>query len=211
MTRWLLALHSSTPDLGLAVLDAEQPSGTRRHRLFPCGRDLTHDLIVAVQELLPPEAWSSIARLAVATGPGGFTGTRLTVVMARTLAQQLQCPLDGVSSFALMASRLGRAAQIEGGVVDVTEPFWIVQDLPRRGRVGGRYRCSVDQLAAVELESPHLLPDTVEPTPALAMVADVEADVQHLLDLCHEADQQRRPADWRTVLPLYPTSPVGVP
>jgi len=34
--------------------------------------------------------------------------------------------------------------------------------------------------------------------------------VQHLLDLCCQADQNRLPAAWSEVLPLYPTSPVGV-
>jgi hypothetical protein len=61
--------------------------------------------------------------------PGGFTSTRLTVVLARTLAQQLQLPLDGVGSWLLIARRLG-----------LTEaPAWLVQELPRRGLVAGLY------------------------------------------------------------------------
>jgi tRNA threonylcarbamoyladenosine biosynthesis protein TsaB len=210
MTRWLLALHSSTPDLGVAVLDAEQPCETRRHLVLSCGRRLTNDLIPAVQLLLPSAQWSSITRLAVATGPGGFTGTRLTVVMARTLAQQLQVPLDGVSSFALMAPRLAREAAVDIDPLDPVQPFWIVQDLPRRGRVGGCYRCNPAELGAVELEVPRLLAADATPRPALPMATDVAADVQHLLDLCCQADQNRLPAAWSEVLPLYPTSPVGV-
>jgi tRNA threonylcarbamoyladenosine biosynthesis protein TsaB len=210
MTRWLLALHSSTPDLGVAVLDAEQPCETRRHLVLSCGRRLTNDLIPAVQLLLPSEEWSSITRLAVATGPGGFTGTRLTAVMARTLAQQLQVPLDGVSSFALMAPRLAREAAEGVDPFDPVQPFWIVQDLPRRGRVGGCYRCNPAELGAVELEAPRLLAADAQPRPSLPMATDVVADVQHLLDLCCQSDQKRLPAAWARVLPLYPTSPVGV-
>jgi len=214
MTRWLLALHSSTPVLGVAVLDADDPLSSRRQLVLPSGRALTNDLIAAVQQLLPREAWPGIARLAVATGPGGFTGTRLTVVMARTLAQQLGCALDGVSSFALMAPRLAAVAR-SGAVAalesfDPEQPFWIVQDLPRRGRVGGCYRLVEGQLGADELEAPHLLPETAQPSPALTMEAHVAADVNQLLDLCLEAHRQRRPAAWTEVLPLYPTSPVGV-
>ena len=49
--------------------------------------------------------------------------------MARTLAQQLDCPLLGVSSYALMAPRLER--QLPQAMQ--REPFWITQELPRRG------------------------------------------------------------------------------
>ena len=87
MSRWLLAMHSSSETLGLAVRDAEDPTGGTRTLSRPMGRQLTNGLIPAVEELLPRAEWASIGRLAVSTGPGGFTGTRLTVVMARTLAQ----------------------------------------------------------------------------------------------------------------------------
>ncbi len=205
MTGWLLALHSSTPVLGVAALHLEDPEATRRVLTRPAGRELTNGLLDAVEEVLPVQHWPSIARLAVATGPGGFTGTRLTVVMARTLAQQRQCPLDGVSSFALMAPRLARDA----GFPAREDPFWIVQTLPRRGRVAGAYRLGPrDEVE--ELETPHLLAEEASPSPALAMVENVEADVSRLLDLCYEAHGQGVCAPWHEVLPHYPTSPVGV-
>jgi len=205
MTGWLLALHSSTPVLGVAALHLEAPVATRRVLTRPAGRELTNGLLGAVEEMLPAQHWSTIARLAVATGPGGFTGTRLTVVMARTLAQQVQCPLDGVSSFALMAPRLARDA----GLAATEDPFWIVQTLPRRGRVAGSYRLG-PQGDVEELETPHLLTDDAQPSPALAMAENVEADVSRLLDVCFAAHQQGRSASWDGVLPYYPTSPVGV-
>lgn len=205
MTGWLLALHSSTPVLGVAALHLGDPEGTRRVLTRPAGRELTNGLLGAVEEVLPAQHWPAIARLAVATGPGGFTGTRLTVVMARTLAQQLQCPLDGVSSFALMAPRLARDA----GLASITDPFWIIQTLPRRGKVAGAYR--LDRDADVEeLDVPHLLAEDAQPSPALAMEDNVEVDVSRLLDLCYKAHQQGVSAPWERVLPHYPTSPVGV-
>ena len=205
MTGWLLALHSSTPVLGVAALHLEDPVASRRVLTRPAGRELTNGLLGAVEEVLPAQHWPTIARLAVATGPGGFTGTRLTVVMARTLAQQVQCPLDGVSSFALMAPRLAKDADLAA----TEDPFWIVQTLPRRGRVAGAYRLG-PQEDVEELETPHLLADDAQPSPALAMAENVEADVSRLLDLCFAAHQQGRSASWDGVLPHYPTSPVGV-
>ena len=205
MTGWLLALHSSTPVLGVAVLHLEDPEGTRCVLTRPAGRELTNGLLGAVEELLPAQHWHNIARLAVATGPGGFTGTRLTVVMARTLAQQLQCPLDGVSSFALMAPRLARDADL----ASTADPFWIVQTLPRRGRVAGAYRVGPHG-EVEEMETPHLLAEDAQPSQALSMEENVDADVSRLLDLCFEAHRTGVSAPWNGVLPHYPTSPVGV-
>ena len=113
---WLLALHSSSEVLGVAV----QPLGDgepaeRRMDSFPLGRSLSNQLLDCVEQLLPASEWPRLGRLVVATGPGGFTGTRLTVVLARTLAQQLAIPLHGVSSFELVAARHG-----------ITTPTWIV-------------------------------------------------------------------------------------
>ena len=205
MSRWLLALHSSSEILGLAVYDAEDPAGGTRILCRPMGRQLTNGLIPAVEELLPQEEWTSIVRLAVCTGPGGFTGTRLTVVMARTLAQQLGCPLHGESSFALMAPRLSVALPVSQEL----EPFSIVQTLPRRGRVAGRYRLRSGLVPVEELECPRLLREDEDPSPALTMELDVASDVQHLLERCCHWEQEATPGPWEPVLPIYPTSPVG--
>ena len=88
----LLALHSCSDCFGMALLDPQQPGPEPLVQVHPDGRGLSNSLISRVQALLPPERWPQLQGLAVATGPGGFTGTRLTVVMARTLAQQLDCP-----------------------------------------------------------------------------------------------------------------------
>ena len=205
MSRWLMALHSSSEILGLAVYDAEDPAGGTRILCRPMGRQLTNGLIPAVEELLPQEEWTSIVRLAVCTGPGGFTGTRLTVVMARTLAQQLGCPLHGESSFALMAPRLSVALPASQAL----EPFAIVQTLPRRGRVAGRYRLISGSVPVQELEPPRLLREDEDPSPALTMELDVASDVQHLLERCCHWEQEATPGPWEPVLPIYPTSPVG--
>ena len=129
---WLLALHSSGESLGVALqrLGGDDPP---RLAAFPLGRALSGALFGSVESVLPAVEWPRLARLAVATGPGGFTGTRLTVALARTLAQQLALPLDGVGSFALIARRLLRRGEV------AAEPFWVLQELPRRGLVAGLY------------------------------------------------------------------------
>ena len=73
-----LALHSCSPELGLALLDG----GQSRSVAHPLGRQLANGLFEAVEEILPADRWPELQWLAVATGPGGFTGTRLTVVLS---------------------------------------------------------------------------------------------------------------------------------
>ena len=190
----LLALHSCTDRFGVAV---QQSLGTPRVAVFDDGRSLSNSLIERVDSLLPRSRWYQIRGIAVATGPGGFTGTRLTVVMARTLAQQLDCPLLGMSSFALMAQRMQCRHQ----------PFWITQVLPRRGVVAGRYSVAGDTVT--EIEVPHLLEEGRVVTPARSAELDVEADVVSLMTQLQHSLERRDRLPWQEVLPIYPTSPVG--
>ena len=203
MSGWLLALHSSTETLGIALVGAEAPLQEARVLCRSLGRALTNELVISLQQLLPADQWTGIRRLAVATGPGGFTGTRLTVVLARTLAQQLGVPLHGVSSFALMAPRLRNQLPQQ----QQQQPFSIVQTLPRRGQVAGRYR--IADTVVEELESPRLLTDRDQPAPTVPMDVDVPADVLELLKCCRDFHVRDLPGPWDPVLPIYPTSPVG--
>ncbi len=200
---WLLALHSSSPVLGVGLRRLDG-GGSDQVRLFPLGRDLSSGLLESVESLLPASSWPQLSRLAVATGPGGFTGTRLTVVLARTLAQQLAIPLDGLGSFLLVAQR----RQLAG-------PTWLSQELPRRGVVAGVYGPRPDALGGMaQWREPRLYGDmealrAVEPDlPLLSAEVDVERDVLQLLALSAQAHAAAVAAPWEPVLPLYPTSPV---
>ncbi len=193
----LLALHSCTERFGVAVQDPLVDQGRMRVLGFDDGRSLSNTLIERVVSVVPNGRWCEFKGLAVATGPGGFTGTRLSVVMVRTLAQQLGCPLLGVSSFALMAQRLAPDEQ----------PFWITQPLPRRGVVAGEYR--VRAAVVEERQAPHLLEPDQLVSPAVEAVVDVDADVATLLGCLQQALPRDEPLPWQPVLPIYPTSPVG--
>ena len=195
----LLALHSSSPVLGLGMLDLDRPEHPPQLLAVGLGRALSNELLTCLEQLLPAQRWPELTRLAVATGPGGFTGTRLTVVLARTLAQQLQLPLDGLSSFLLIAIRLG-----------LSEPTWLCQTLPRRGVVAGLY--GPDAAAPggmVELQSPRLFASEAELPSGPRQAAEVQlpADLEPMLQI--GAACRSLPAPWQAVLPLYPTSPVA--
>lgn len=105
-----LAIHTTSTDFGLAIgsLPDQSPNMQNiqdniRQGIWDLGQDLSKYLHSYLQEFLPPQNWSDFAFLAVAQGPGGFTGSRLGIVTARTLAQQLNIPLFGISSLAAMA------------------------------------------------------------------------------------------------------------
>jgi len=203
---WLLALHSSSEVLGVGLqrLGAREPE---RLAAFPLGRDLSQRLFECVETVLPAADWPDLTRLAVATGPGGFTGTRLTVGLARTLAQQLALPLDGVSSFRLVARRLWQR-----GEGPAAGPCWVVQELPRHGLVAGLY--AVDPAVPggiVEQRSPRLYTDAaaLADHPQAAAAALLPEDVGQLLAVAQARAALAPQAPWQPVLPLYPTSPVG--
>ncbi|MCD8486697.1 tRNA (adenosine(37)-N6)-threonylcarbamoyltransferase complex dimerization subunit type 1 TsaB [Oscillatoria amoena NRMC-F 0135] len=97
-----LALHTCSPQLGIAIANFAE---TRRQQTWNLGREILNQMHLLLAEFLTPQTWSDLAFLAVAKGPGSFTGTRLGVVTARTLAQQLQIPLFAVSTLAAIAGR----------------------------------------------------------------------------------------------------------
>jgi tRNA threonylcarbamoyl adenosine modification protein YeaZ len=206
---WLLALHSSSDSLGVGL---QRPGAPEPERLatFPLGRSLSNGLFESLESVLPARAWPRLGRLAVATGPGGFTGTRLTVVLARTLAQQLHLPLDGVSSFRLIARRLLRGPDSPG-----PGPFWLLQELPRRGVVAGLYGADQGQPGGVaELEAPrlHRGGEALAAFPMRAARVSLPDDVIQLLGISLAIADAGLDSPWQQVLPLYPTSPVeGVP
>ena len=209
--RWLLALHSSSDLLGVGL----QPLGQAEEpvlAVFPGGRDLSTGLLSALEQVLPAASWPSLGRLAVAIGPGGFTGTRLTVTLARTLAQQLGLPLDGVGSFHLMAQRV-----LAGDPSPGSGPIALVQELPRHGWVAGLYGLDAWVPGGVaEVMVPRLyrseadLEEAMGAAPQHPAVAVMPQDVEQLLRHSQAAALAQRPGPWQPVLPLYPTSPVEV-
>ncbi len=95
-----LAIHTCSAELGLALSCFD---GETRYQSWDLGRDLAAHLHSILIEFIQPHPWSDLTFLGVARGPGGFTGTRIGVVTARTLAQQLNIPLFGISTLAAVA------------------------------------------------------------------------------------------------------------
>ncbi|MGL5033334.1 MAG: tRNA (adenosine(37)-N6)-threonylcarbamoyltransferase complex dimerization subunit type 1 TsaB [Microcystaceae cyanobacterium] len=95
-----LALHTSSSQLGLGIAENGQ---IIKAQTWELGRELSSQLHLLLMDWLHPQNWSDLAYLAVAQGPGSFTSTRIGLVTARTLAQQLDIPIFALSSSASFA------------------------------------------------------------------------------------------------------------
>lgn len=100
MTKQGLALHTTTGELGIALVTTE---GKYRLETWDLGRNLANELQAKLQEFMLDIPWQEIEFLAVAVGPGSYTSTRIGVVTARILAQQLNIPLYGISTLKAFA------------------------------------------------------------------------------------------------------------
>lgn len=106
--RWLLALDTSTTTIVVAAgsedgrpIDAESFEGRYRHsqELLPAVIRLTERAGLALADL---------AGVISGTGPGAFTGLRVGIATAKTLAHELGVPIVGIpSSAALLAASDG--------------------------------------------------------------------------------------------------------
>lgn len=207
---YALAIHTASPDLGLAISNFATDS---RAQTLPLGRDLSTHMHVHLMEFIKPQTWADLSFIAVAKGPGGFTGTRIGVVMARTLAQQLEIPLFGISSLAAIAWSI--RAQAAGKDI-------AVQMGAQRGEVHAAiYSFSTNSSSMVEAIVPKLT-DVVMPEAqwqqTLAAwenphyLVEAEAGLggtaMSLLELAYLDWQKGGRSHWADVMPFYGQSPV---
>ncbi|MBW3041200.1 tRNA (adenosine(37)-N6)-threonylcarbamoyltransferase complex dimerization subunit type 1 TsaB [Prochlorococcus marinus] len=208
-SKYLLALHSCSESFGIAVKDTENHEKIIKSEVFNIGRSLSNKLFSCVEKILPKEFWTQIIRISVAKGPGSFTSTRLTISMARTIAQQVNCSLDSISSFHLMASRLYKDLNKS----QIYYPFWIKDTLPRRGIVAGKYKLikihkESNYHEFNELIAPKLIINEKEINPAIYSSNNVEKDIISLIEFSQYCQTLKINSNWQQTLPIYPTSPI---
>ncbi|TVQ12878.1 MAG: tRNA (adenosine(37)-N6)-threonylcarbamoyltransferase complex dimerization subunit type 1 TsaB [Leptolyngbya sp. DLM2.Bin27] len=202
-----LAIHTCGPALGLALKDA---MGEIRHQSWPLGRDLSTQLHSLLLEFIDPYNWTEFSFLAVAVGPGGFTGTRLGVVTARTLAQQLEIPLFGVSSLAAVAQRtLGASPG------DVQGDIAVDMQAQREQLYTAIYRPTSRGLEVIQPDQVRSPADwevalKAHPQPLTRATAgeNLAATVVQVLALAEGGWNRGDRPDWATVLPYYGQHPV---
>ena len=128
-TGWTLGIETSTREGGIAL--AREGEVRESRSLGPVSQRHAQTLFVEIDRLtkqhdLKP---SDLDCLAVSIGPGSFTGLRIGVVAAKTLAYALQCELKPIDTFLAVAERT------PAELTSVT----VVGDAQRGGLFVGRY------------------------------------------------------------------------
>ncbi len=96
----ILSFDTSTPVLHLALLDGRQPLVSKLVEPTSHNRQEVASLLIPeIDRAFGEAGWSKheLSLIVVGTGPGSFTGIRVGVITARSLAQALNLPLAGVS------------------------------------------------------------------------------------------------------------------
>ena len=95
--------------------------------------DLCNNLDTDLNKFISKENLQKINKLSVSVGPANFNASRLIVVLARTISQQINCPLDSFSSFEIMAKRIAS----KNNILTNKKSFWIYKKLKRKGFIAG--------------------------------------------------------------------------
>lgn len=99
----IIAIDTSTEWIGLAIYDGVQ---VLAESIWRSKNYHTVELVPAISELLARAqiGREQITAVAVATGPGSFTGLRIGMAAAKGIAVALNVPLVGVPSLEILAS-----------------------------------------------------------------------------------------------------------
>ena len=225
--RYGLAFHTSTPELGLAISNFADDS---RCQVWNLGRSLATDLHQHLVQFIQPQTWADLAFIAVAKGPGGFTGTRMGMVTARTLAQQLDIPVFAISTLAAFAwAQPPQSPLTKVNILELEPPQPplakggllkddIALQMPaQRGQLFGAVY-SVNKDSGLT----ELFPDTVMTAESwqekleswensyqlIEVGSELGSSVSSVLELAYLEWQQGSRPDWSDALPYYGQHPV---
>ena len=172
--------------------------------------DLCNNLINDLNKFISKENLQKINKLSVSVGPANFNASRLIVVLARTISQQINCPLDSFSSFEIMAKRIAS----KNNIFKNKKSFWIYKKLKRKGLIAGKYEIYHKEKDSSDLVIREtVLPKVIKELDSKELFFEAsykdEDDLKELLDLSNKNLSNAKLNSWRTVEPLYPISPIN--
>lgn len=108
--RWLLLETSDVARAGLAIDGAIAASAE-----LPKGREHNRALVPTVRGLLEQIGWmpADLTGIVVGIGPGSYTGLRIGLMLAKTLAYAVGCRLVAVPSFHWHAASVEDADEVD--------------------------------------------------------------------------------------------------
>ena len=169
--------------------------------------DLCNNLINDLNKFISKENLQNINKLSVSIGPANFNASRLIVVLARTISQQINCPLNSFSSFEIMAKRIA----LKNNILANKKSFWIYKKLNRKGFIAGKYEIFRNEKNADLVIRETVLPKLIQGLESKELFFEAnheeEKDLTKLLDLSNKNFLNANLNSWQKVSPLYPISP----
>jgi tRNA A37 threonylcarbamoyladenosine modification protein TsaB len=204
-----LVIHSTDNSFGFGYRKNNNPESDELF-IKKFDNDLSNNLINDFSKFITKENLQKVKKISVNIGPANFNASRLIVVLGRTISQQINCPLDGFSSFEIIAKRIAS----KNNIFINKKSFWIFKKLKRKGYIAGKYEIYNNQQKSDDL----VIRETVVPkvikefeSKELFFEANYEdkEDLIQLLDLSNKNFLNGNSNSWQKVLPLYPISPIN--
>ena len=204
-----LAIHSTDNSFGFGY---RKNNNLASDELFikKFDNDLCNSLICDFNKFISKENLQKVNKISVSIGPANFNASRLIVVLAKTISQQINCPLDSFSSFEIMAKRIAS----KNNIFTNKKSVWIYKKLKRKGFIAGKYEiCHKEKNSSDLVIRETVLPKVVKELEIqeLSFEAnyDDKEDLKELLDLSNKNLLNSNINSWKKVLPLYPISPIN--
>ena len=204
-----LAIHSTNNSFGFGY---RRNNINESDTLFirKIDNDLCNNLVVDFNKFISRDHLQKVNKISVTIGPANFNASRLIVVLARTISQQINCPLDSFSSFQLISKRIA----LKNNIYKQNKSFWIYKKLKRKGFIAGKYEVNISKqknetLCLTEKIVPKVVEELESEEPYFQANYDDEKDLKELLNLSNENLAISTSNSWEKVLPLYPISPIN--
>ena len=204
-----LVIHSTDNSFGFGYRKNNTPESDKLF-IKKFDNDLCNNLINDLNKFISKENLQKINKLSVSIGPANFNASRLIVVLARTISQQINCPLDSFSSFEIMAKRIAS----KNNIFTNKKSFWIYKKLKRKGFIAGKYEIyhheeTTSDLVIRETVLPMVVKKLDSKELFFEAIYDDKEDLKELLNLSNKNLLNSNIDSWRKVLPLYPISPIN--
>ena len=172
--------------------------------------DLCNNLIIEFNKFISIDNLKKVNKISVSIGPANFNASRLIVVLARTISQQINCPLDSFSAFEIMAKRIAS----KNNIFINKQSFWIYKQLKRKGFIAGKYEIYQNEQKNADLVIREIvLPKVIKELNSKELFFEAnyedEKDLTELLNLSNNNFLNANVNSWQQVLPLYPISPIN--
>ena len=198
----ILVIHSTDTSFGFVY---RKTNNLESDELFikKFDNDLCNNLINDLDKFISKENLQKINKLSVSIGPANFNASRLIVVLARTISQQINCPLDSFSSFRIMAKRIA----LKNNIFTNKQSFWIYKKLKRKGLIAGKYEiCNNEEDNGEKVIRETVLPKVIKELDSkeafFEAYYDDKNDLKELLNLSNKNFLNINANSWQKVLPL---------